>query len=49
MEPDIATRYFTYLINIDVGKFTYSLAQLSHVSRYNLQQNNNTNQITEIC
>jgi len=26
MEPDIATGYFTYLMNIDVGKFTYLLA-----------------------
>ena len=25
MEPDIATGYFTYLKNIDVGKFTYLL------------------------
>jgi len=26
MEPDIATGYFTYVTNIDVGKFTYLLA-----------------------
>jgi len=26
MEPDIATRYFTYLTKIDVGKFTCLLA-----------------------
>jgi len=26
MEPDIATGYFTYLKNIDAGKFTYLLA-----------------------
>jgi len=47
MGPDIATGYFTYLMNIDVGKFTYF--QLSHDIHYNLQQqlnNINTNQIS---
>ena len=30
MEPDIAAGYFTYLMNIDVGKLTYLRATKSY-------------------
>jgi len=43
------TRYYN-LMNIDIGKNWLIYLQLSYVIHYNLQQNNNnTDQITEIC
>jgi len=45
METDIATGYFTYLTNTDVGKFTYLLATKPCYSLQSATKQQTTTQI----